>query len=139
MTQAHERTATLSALVAEEIRALMARRRISGRQLATQLGVSPSWISYRLTGAQPFDVNDLHLIAVALGVGVHDLLPPPEIAAKAAENREVIVSNPPRTERPTRPPARPRDNRPTGRPINNPPAGPHRTALVKRSDRRKKD
>jgi transcriptional regulator with XRE-family HTH domain len=83
MTQASERTATLSALVAEEIRALMARRRISGRQLATQLEVSPSWVSYRLTGTQPIDLNDMALIAGALGVGVHDLLPPPEVAATA--------------------------------------------------------
>lgn len=85
MTQAYERTATLSELVAEEVRALMARRKVSGRELATQLGVSPSWISYRLSGKQPIDVNDMHRIARALGVGVHELLPPPEIAANAAE------------------------------------------------------
>ncbi len=83
MTQANERTATLSELVAEEIRALMARRRVSGRQLAAQLQVSPSWVSYRLTGTQPIDVNDLLLIAHALEVGVHDLLPSPEAAAAA--------------------------------------------------------
>ncbi|MEV6633931.1 helix-turn-helix transcriptional regulator [Actinoplanes sp. NPDC051470] len=83
MTQADERSATLSQMVAEEIRALMGRRRMSGRQLATQLGVSPSWVSYRLTGTQPIDINDMHLIAGALGVGVHDLLPPPEVAATA--------------------------------------------------------
>src|SRR5690242_11047111 len=83
MTQAHERTATLSDLVAEEVRALLARRRISGRQLATELGVSPSWVSYRLTGVQAIDLNDLMRIARALGVGVHDLLPPPELAATA--------------------------------------------------------
>jgi transcriptional regulator with XRE-family HTH domain len=83
MTQASERTATLSQMVAEEIRALMARRRMSGRQLAVELGVSPSWVSYRLTGAQPIDVNDLMLISRALGVGVHDLLPPPNLAATA--------------------------------------------------------
>ncbi|GAA2681933.1 helix-turn-helix domain-containing protein [Actinoplanes palleronii] len=85
MTQAHERTATLSELVAEEIRALMARRQMSGRTLATKLDVSPSWVSYRLSGKQPIDINDLFRIANALDAGVHDLLPPPEVAARAAE------------------------------------------------------
>jgi transcriptional regulator with XRE-family HTH domain len=75
MTQADERTATLSEQVAEEVRALLARRRMSGRQLASQLGVSPSWVSYRLTGAQPIDVNDMQRIADALGVAVIQLLP----------------------------------------------------------------
>src|SRR4051812_4665849 len=65
----------LSERVAEEIRALMARRMISGRQLATLLGVSPSWVSYRLTGMQPIDLNDLASIAKALGARVLDLLP----------------------------------------------------------------
>lgn len=88
MTQAHERTATLSELVAEEIRALMARRKVSGRELSAKLGVSPSWISYRLSGKQPIDVNDLLRIANALGAGVHDLLPSPEAAAMAVEPTE---------------------------------------------------
>lgn len=85
MTQAHERTATLSEMVAEEIRALMARRKVSGRELSAKLGVSPSWISYRLSGKQPIDVNDLLRIANALGAGVHELLPSPDMAALAVE------------------------------------------------------
>jgi len=68
-------TATLSERVAEEVRAMLARRRVSGRKLADQLGVSPSWVSYRLTGAQPIDLNDLERIASALNVEVIDLLP----------------------------------------------------------------
>ncbi|PZM88676.1 MAG: hypothetical protein DIU79_16495 [Actinobacteria bacterium] len=65
----------MSGRVAEEIRALLARRRMSGRELARQLGVSPSWVSYRLTGTQPIDLNDLDAIAQVLGVGIVDLLP----------------------------------------------------------------
>src|ERR1700750_1795731 len=75
MTQASERSATLSELVAEEIRALLARRRMSGRQLAGMLGVSPSWVSYRLTGPQPIDLNDLQQIANAFDVPAIDLMP----------------------------------------------------------------
>ncbi|WP_422751377.1 helix-turn-helix domain-containing protein [Micromonospora sp. WMMD1219] len=69
------RTATLSEAVAEEIRVLLTRRRMSGRKLAQMLGVSPSWVSYRLTGQQPIDLNDLQRIADVLGVTVIDLLP----------------------------------------------------------------
>lgn len=65
----------LTDLVAEEIRALLARRRMSGRELARQLGESPSWVNFRLTGHTPVGLNDLQRIAEALGVGVLDLLP----------------------------------------------------------------
>jgi transcriptional regulator with XRE-family HTH domain len=65
----------MSGRVAEEIRALLGRRRMTGRELARRLGVSPSWVSYRLTGTQPIDLNDLDAIARVLDVGIVDLLP----------------------------------------------------------------
>jgi transcriptional regulator with XRE-family HTH domain len=65
----------LSVRVAEEIRVMLARRRMSGRELARRLDVSPSWVNYRLTGAQPIDLNDLERISEALGVTVFDLIP----------------------------------------------------------------
>jgi transcriptional regulator with XRE-family HTH domain len=65
----------LSVRVAEEIRVMLTRRRISGRELARRLNVSPSWVNYRLTGAQPIDLNDLERISDALGVTVFDLIP----------------------------------------------------------------
>ena len=67
--------ATFSEMIAEEIRVAMHRRRISQRQLAAHLHVSQSWISYRLTGAQEIGVNDLRMIADALGINVLDLIP----------------------------------------------------------------
>lgn len=63
-----------SGRVAEEIRALLARRRMSGRELARKLDVSPSWVSYRLTGTQPIDINDLVSIAKVLGVKASDII-----------------------------------------------------------------
>lgn len=66
---------TLSAQVAEEIRALLARRRISGRHLAEATGMSQSAISARLTGATAIDLDDLQRIAAALDVRVLDLFP----------------------------------------------------------------
>ena len=68
-------TANLSELVAEEIRALMGRRRMSQAQLARALKVSPMWINYRLTGTQEIGLNDLQRIAEILDVEVTDLLP----------------------------------------------------------------
>lgn len=61
--------------VAEEIRALLARRRISASELARRLGVNQPYISRRLTGETAADVDDLQRIADALGVAVADLLP----------------------------------------------------------------
>lgn len=58
----------------------MGRRRISGAALARELNVSPAWVSYRLTGTQPIDLNDLERIASVLGVDVTDLLPARETA-----------------------------------------------------------
>lgn len=68
-------TYTLTEKVAEEIRALLGRRRMSGRQLASTLAVSQTWVSSRLSGSTPIDLNDLDRIAAALNVDVADLLP----------------------------------------------------------------
>jgi transcriptional regulator with XRE-family HTH domain len=68
-------TYTLSERVAEEIRAMLGRKRMSGRQLATKLGVSQTWMSTRLSGTTPIDLNDLEKIARVLDVEVTDLLP----------------------------------------------------------------
>jgi len=56
--------------VAAEVRAHLARRRISGRQAAFALGWKQPYISRRLSGEIPFDVNDLVAIADLLGVPV---------------------------------------------------------------------
>lgn len=48
---------------------------MSQAQLARTIGKTEMWVSLRLRGKQPIDLNDLSLIAGALGVGVHDLLP----------------------------------------------------------------
>lgn len=66
----------LSEQVAEEIRGWMGKRRISGAQVARLLGVSQMWVSDRLRGATPINLNDLERIATALDVAVADLLPP---------------------------------------------------------------
>ncbi|WP_158566485.1 helix-turn-helix domain-containing protein [Micromonospora craterilacus] len=67
---------SLSDLVAEEIRVLLTRRRMSQRQLAQAMGVSHAWLNYRLTGVKTIDLDDLQRIADVLGVQVSALLAP---------------------------------------------------------------
>jgi transcriptional regulator with XRE-family HTH domain len=94
----------MSVRVAEEIRVWMARRRVSGRALAKALGVSDAWVSYRLSGKQPIDLNDLEAIAGVLGVAPVELLP-------ARERR--LGQTTPEYFAPT---DRPKDTRPSGGP-----------------------
>lgn len=61
--------------VAEEVRALLARRRVSGVKLAETMGRSQAYISRRLNGETAFDLDDLAHIAAVLQVPVSDLLP----------------------------------------------------------------
>ncbi len=87
----------------EEIRSLMARRRLTGVTLANRIGRSQSYVSRRLTGDTAFDVDDLERIASVLGVGVRDLLP--------GVNRDVInalghAGDNPRDRPPNRPAGR---------------------------------
>lgn len=79
---------TLSEYVAGEIRATMARQRKSGRQLAAALGASQTWVSSRLSGATPIDLNDLARIAEALGIFAADLLP------RSTEGRLITTAGP---------------------------------------------
>lgn len=66
---------SLTQRVAEEIRVVLARRQMRQSQLARQLNVTEQWLSVRLRGVQPIDLNDLERIADVLGVTVIDLLP----------------------------------------------------------------
>lgn len=75
-------------LVAEEIRALLGRRKMSGSELARRMGVSQKYMSRRITGETAFDVDDLYAIAQMLGVDVAGLLPRP------AEGRLITTIQP---------------------------------------------
>ena len=65
----------LTQRVAAEIRAELGRQNLTGKRLAELLGVSHSWVSYRLTGQQTIDFDDIEQIAAALDVQVAQLLP----------------------------------------------------------------
>lgn len=60
---------------AEEIRVLLARKRMSAAELARRTGIKQSTMARRMTGETAFDLDDLELIAQVLDVEVTDLLP----------------------------------------------------------------
>lgn len=60
--------------MAANVRAEAARRRWSGRRLATELGVSPSWMSARLAGERHWRLSDVERIAAAWDVDPLQLL-----------------------------------------------------------------
>ena len=66
---------TLRLGVAEEVRVLLARRRMSIVALAKAIGKSHTYVWRRLNGETAFDLDDLERIASTLGVTVLDLLP----------------------------------------------------------------
>ncbi len=113
---------SLTFRVATEIRVLLLRRGLNGAQLAQQLGVSPMWVSYRLTGRQEIGLNDLARIAGALDVEPHALV---TAATKGPTLRQHVtapaVPHPAPHGAPSRPP-----NRPGGRA-----SGPGRTSRTR--------
>lgn len=66
-------TLSLQERVAEEVRALLARRRMSAHQTAVALGWTDMYMSRRLNSRAPFDLNDLEAIAGLLQVPVAEL------------------------------------------------------------------
>lgn len=74
----------LSEHVAREVRAEMARQRVTHRQVADRLGLSQVQVSKRLRGQIEFRPSELDAVADFLGVPVTQFLPTPERAAGVA-------------------------------------------------------
>lgn len=68
-------TTGLSQIVADNVRAEMARRKKSQRDVAEALGTSQPAIYRRLAGEVAFDVDELGAIAALLEMDPRDLLP----------------------------------------------------------------
>jgi transcriptional regulator with XRE-family HTH domain len=66
---------TPSAVVGANVRAELARRDMTQRNLADHLGIPQTSVSRRLSGVTPFDINELAAVAELLGVGLEVLLP----------------------------------------------------------------
>lgn len=134
------RTDSLAAEVAAEIRAMMGRRLVRQSELARRLGENDQWVSTRLRGVTPLNLNDLQRVAEALGVAPGDLLPTSARAgsttrggdpdAGGAGSRAIMTPSLRRDERHMLTATRPKDNRPapratrTGRPLPTGPVSP---------------
>jgi Predicted transcriptional regulators len=125
----NEATTPLRETTAEEIRSLMARRRLSGVDLAGRIGRSQSYFSRRLTGETAFDIDDLEGIAQVLGVTVTTLIrrnggategypAPTRRVDPLAVHVVATVGDPNRQPRPTQMSGRRRRAVRTGRPAN---------------------
>jgi transcriptional regulator with XRE-family HTH domain len=75
MNDSHSEALAVREHVAAEIRAELARRRMSVRQAARQLGWGSTATHRRLTGESPLDAGHLHEIARMLGVPVQQFFP----------------------------------------------------------------
>lgn len=64
----------MSQIVADNLAAELARKRISGRDAAMRLGLSQPYVARRVSGATPLDVNDLFMFAGFLGIDPSVLL-----------------------------------------------------------------
>lgn len=69
-----ERNATTADTVAANIRAEMARQRLTQNAVAVEVGMSPAAISQRLSGKTAISVDDLVRLARALNVTAEALL-----------------------------------------------------------------
>jgi transcriptional regulator with XRE-family HTH domain len=88
MEPRQERKLTAAESVAAEVRAQLARQKISGRQAAAQLGWTQPYMSRRLTGEIPFNVADLAALAELLGVPAKRFLEgPPRLIALSGVRR----------------------------------------------------
>lgn len=61
--------------VSEELRVLLARRQLTASRVARELGWQQMYLSRRMTGKTPFDVDDLEALARFLEVDVRTLFP----------------------------------------------------------------
>lgn len=84
---------SLAQTVAAEVRAEMARQKISGVRAGKALGWSQYYISVRLRGEVPFGLDDLHAIAGLLEVPMTNLLGVRTSASARLTTRDDIADN----------------------------------------------
>lgn len=70
--------------VTKNLRAEMARRGITQKQVAAGLGLSPAQMSARMAGHPVFDIDELFGISEAFGIDLADLIEGPRIDGRAA-------------------------------------------------------
>jgi transcriptional regulator with XRE-family HTH domain len=71
---ANERPMTANEQLQINVKELMVWRKLTQAQLSDKLGVSQPWLSKRLTGVTPFQIEDVDAIADAFGLSPAQLL-----------------------------------------------------------------
>lgn len=70
----HSESGPLAVAVAAEVRAAMGRHRVSGNQLAAQMGKSQNYVAVRLRDDSPFTINDIERICAVLNEDFAELM-----------------------------------------------------------------
>ena len=85
----------LTEQVAEGIRVAIARRQMSGREVARRIGKSQNWMTLRTTGSQSPTLSDISLIADALGMTPGELMGfgSPALANPEAHDVDEVLSD----------------------------------------------
>lgn len=78
--------ADFASAVTAEIRAELARRKITAQRLAHAVGMSKQTMSRRMTGAAPFDLAEVEAIADFFG------MTPSELLARAEQPRQELTA-----------------------------------------------
>ena len=76
----------LARAISAEIRALMARQRLSGVRLADRAGLSRNYFGKRLRDEAPFTLNDVEAICKALGEDLEHFITSAAANAKRGRN-----------------------------------------------------
>jgi transcriptional regulator with XRE-family HTH domain len=77
---------TLARAVSAEVRAALARQRMSVRKLARAAGLTESYLGKRLRDDAPMTINDLESVCAALGEDVEDFFTAAIEAAKTPDS-----------------------------------------------------
>jgi len=83
---------------------MLIRHDLKQSDLAARMQKSEMWVSRRVRGAQPIDLNDLQLFADALGVEAADLLSAARTSAVVTAGTRPAQTTGPYVELPVRPP-----------------------------------
>ncbi|HET6874660.1 MAG TPA: helix-turn-helix transcriptional regulator [Acidimicrobiales bacterium] len=65
---------TLSTVVTAQIRAEMARVRVTGAELARRLGVPASWVQRRTAGVSAISLDEVEILCTGLGLDALELI-----------------------------------------------------------------
>lgn len=82
----------MQAAIADEVRALIARRRISGSDIARRMNVEQTWLSRRITGQVPWSVPELMLVLGIMNEDIAKVLAAGQVALDEARKTNPCLS-----------------------------------------------